>query len=168
MIICTVGKIKSGKSKLADIIQEVLNIPIIEVSSLVKQFAMSKVRKDLQLEKENHKNNPNWLYDKIKEKIECNCIVSGIREQYLLDQLKKDFENEQIIVIAAQISNEERQRRAMILNNKTKQEFLDDELRDNEFDIDKLITEAHYSINTELSLEATTNSLHNLINELKI
>lgn len=163
MIICTIGKLKSGKSKLADILHDATEYPMIEVSRLVKWFAHSGVRKDLQLEREKHKDNPNWLYDEVKGLIAINTIVSGIREKYLLDQLRKDFGDQEIVVIAAEISDKERQRRAAAIDKKTEQEFLEDDERDKQFDIDELIANADYKINTERPLPETEVTLLKLL-----
>lgn len=169
MIVCTVGKIKSGKTEVAKMIREHTGFPLIEISSIVKQFAGSNVnRKELQLEKNKHKD-PDWLYNRVKDQVvkARDCIVSGIREMHLLNRLREDFKP--IIIIAAILDEEERKRRYILKSNKTEENFIEDDSRDSTlFDINDLIKEAHLVINTELPIEVTNKSISELAKFLNL
>jgi len=154
MIICVVGKNKSGKSKVAEWIQEYTKFPLVEVSTLVKKFANSNVRKDLQLEKNKHQDDPDWLFREIRKEIHTdNCIVSGIRELSILEKLQQAFK--EVVVIAAIVDDEVREERGSIIAEKV-EEFIEDEKRDQElFDLDVLIAKAEATIDTSAEAEDT-------------
>ena len=113
MIICVLGYPGSGKSVLAKEICKVLNMPLVEVSEFVKIAAGNKdghKRRDLQnLQKDElEKQNPDWLWTPIDTRLRLlggHCVLSGIREPYLLHKLLQNFSDEFIIGLEVSLFN---------------------------------------------------------------
>lgn len=113
MIICVLGYPGSGKTVLAKEVCKVLNMPLVEVSEFVKVAAGNKdghKRRDLQnlqkdeLEKQNH----DWLWTPIHTRLlelEGHCVLSGIREPYLLHKLLQAFSDVFIIGLEVNLFN---------------------------------------------------------------
>lgn len=178
MIICVVGRLRSGKSVITGTIAEATEYPVVEVSDIVKRIAGVKVkptdksvREKLQLEKDKHKDNKDWLYSEIKKEVESldpgcppNIIVSGIREVYLLQQLEKDFG--ELLVIGIMISDKIRMQRAKEMDGHTEEQFLKDEERDVKIGIVEVMKEVDFWIDTERPLEETKKSIKTLFSKI--
>lgn len=94
MIIVLVGRLGSGKSKLAKYLVESLdfrNFHFIEVSDLVKEIIQSQNRSSLVRESLHRKQeDPMWLAEPLRQKLVAhkNWVVSGVRELVLLDTIR--------------------------------------------------------------------------------
>lgn len=96
MIIVVLGRAGSGKSVVSKHISNLLDIPLIETSDVVK-FVLDKQksrgidRGAVNLEKDaREKENPDWLWEYLGDAItDCSgsCVVSGLREPYLLHKI---------------------------------------------------------------------------------
>ena len=152
MIICVVAKMGAGKGLIAKVIANFFSIPVIEVSDIVREVSNSVDRKILQLEAKKHKD-PMWLYRRLKEKISGSCVVSGIREPFLLKQLQKDFGKENIKVTKIEIYDKRRRERLSKRDNKSIEQVIEDEKRDEALGISEVLDAAKYSIDTNGSVE---------------
>lgn len=154
-MIIIVGKNRSGKSTVAKKLVEKTSWPIIEVSNIVKVISGQKTREALQLEIEKHTKDPDWLYRELKKEIDSiidaganYIIVSGVREQYLLQRMKEDGLSVKVIGIL--IADSERRRRTIELDKKSIEEFERDESRDKElFNLNDLLELSDYQVSTE-------------------
>ncbi len=98
MIIVVVGRAGSGKTVAAKEICKVTGLPLVETSDIVRSITKGIKRQEMNLVK--HKleaDNSDWLWDAMRDAIvdvgqgpERNCIISGIREPYLLHKLLND------------------------------------------------------------------------------
>jgi len=167
MIICVVAKMGGGKGFVAKALGKELSLPVIEVSDIVKRISNASARKDLQLELNNHKDNPNWLYDEIKKEIDGDCLISGIREPFLLDQLEKDFGKENIKVTKVMISDKRRRERLVERDKKSLEEIIGEEKKDEGLGINETLERGQYSISSEGEYEDTANEIFTLCNKLR-
>ena len=155
MIICVVAKMGGGKGLIATVLANSLAIPVIEVSDIVREVTGSTEREILQLEAEKQKD-PMWLYKKLKAKINGDCVVSGIREPFLLEQLQKDFGKENIQVTKIKICDKRRRERLMKRDSKSIEQIFKEEKGDEKLGIDEVLKTATYSVDTNGSLERST------------
>jgi len=161
MIICVVAMMGGGKGLVAKELAKALGFPVFEVSDIVREVTNSKDRKTLQLETENQED-PMWLYKKIKAKIDGNCVISGIRESFLIEELQKDFGKENITVTKIEICDKSRRERLMGRDNKSLEEILSDEKRDEKLGIVETLTLAEYFVDTNGSMEESTEQTKSL------
>lgn len=154
-VLIIVGKNRSGKSTIAKFLIKKTSWPIIEISDIVKRVSGQKAREALQMEKQKHINDPDWLYREVSGEIRKNIgnvIIAGVREQYLIKRMKEDLFD--VKVVGAVVSDQERRRRTVELDKKSEEEFYKEEMRDKTlFDLDSLISSADFQISTEKSLE---------------
>lgn len=173
-IVTIVGKNRSGKSTVAKKLIEKTSWPTIEVSDIVKKISGQKTREALQLEKEKHAKDPDWLYRELKKEIDRiasaganNIVVSGVREQYLIQRMKEDGSN--VKVIGVSIADSERRRRTVELDKKSIEEFEKDESRDKElFNLDDLLKSSDYQVSTETSLEDMEDGVEKVLKQLEL
>lgn len=98
MIIVVVGRAGSGKTAAAREICKLTGLPLIETSDVVRSITKGTRRQNMNLVKDNlEAKNPDWLWDVMRDTIldvgegpERSCVISGIREPYLLHKLLND------------------------------------------------------------------------------
>jgi dephospho-CoA kinase len=98
MIIVVVGRAGSGKTVAAREICRMTGLPLIETSDIVRSITKGTRRQNMNLVKDDlEAKNPDWLWNAMKDAIfnvgegpKCSCVISGIREPYLLYRLLND------------------------------------------------------------------------------
>lgn len=98
MIIVVIGRAGSGKTVAAKEICTLTGFPLVETSDVVRSITKGRKRQEMNLIKhELESNSPDWLWNAMRDAIvdaglgpERNCVVSGIREPYLLHKLLND------------------------------------------------------------------------------
>lgn len=97
MIIVVVGRAGSGKTVAAKEICKLTGLPLVETSDVVRSITKGRKRQEMNLIKhELEDKDPNWLWNAMKEAIfrgrdaERSCVVSGVREPYLLHKILTD------------------------------------------------------------------------------
>lgn len=98
MIIAVIGRAGTGKTVASKVIHEYLAWPLIETSDVVSSITKGTARQSMNLNKyELERKDPDWLWKVMKAHItgigqglQRNCIVSGIREPYLLFKLLEE------------------------------------------------------------------------------
>lgn len=115
LIISITGKLCCGKSTIAQYISQHTLFPTVDVGHVVRDLhqrrtsvTVNKTKREvLQKERDNY-TNPDWLWNALFEKI-CSlyprhngCIITGIREPYLLYQL---FDRYQVKCITVEVSD---------------------------------------------------------------
>ena len=98
MIVVVIGRAGTGKTVASKVIHEYLAWPLIETSDVVRSITKGTARQTMNLNKyELEREDPDWLWRAMKETIvslgqglQRNCIISGIREPYLLYKLLEE------------------------------------------------------------------------------
>lgn len=105
MIICVIGKAGSGKTTVGRVISEYTVLPLIEVSDFLKQITGGTQRHEMNLNRHVFEaENPNWLWDHIEQAIndhDGDCVISGVREPYLLHKILQLYEEVHILGVEA-------------------------------------------------------------------
>lgn len=97
MIIVVVGRAGSGKTVAAKEICKLTGFPLVEASDVVRSITKGRKRQEMNLKKyELEDKDPDWLWRVMREEIlrgrdhARSCVVSGIREPYLLHKILTD------------------------------------------------------------------------------
>jgi dephospho-CoA kinase len=98
MIIAVIGRAGTGKTVASKVIHEYLGWPLVETSDVVRSITKGTVRQSMNLNKyELEREDPDWLWKAMKDNVinvsegfQRNCIISGIREPYLLFKLLEE------------------------------------------------------------------------------
>ena len=106
MIICVIGKAGSGKTTVAKIICEYTDTPLVEVSDFLKQITGGTKRHEMNLNRHVlEKSDPDWLWSYIDQALirhsRSGCVLSGIREPYLLHKTLQRYEEVKIVGVEA-------------------------------------------------------------------
>jgi cytidylate kinase len=98
MIIVILGRAGSGKTVLAKEVSRMTGFPLIEMSTIVQRVLRSSKEENrghVNLNKDSQeKKDPDWLWREVKrhmvdygQGVFRSCVISGIREPYLLHKL---------------------------------------------------------------------------------
>jgi len=115
MKIVVIGRAGSGKTAVAEEICKLTNLPLIEVSSIVQslQKTSKENRGQINLNKDQReKEDPDWLWREVSRHIldygkglDRSCVISGIREPYLLHKIRELKEDMFIIGLEVSLFN---------------------------------------------------------------
>ncbi len=105
MIVCVIGRAGSGKTTAAKIVCELTDMPLVEMSDFLKHITGGSERHEMNLNKDQfEKDNPDWLWQHVEKALDSHdgdCVLSGIREPYLLHKVLQRYEDVHIIGVNA-------------------------------------------------------------------
>lgn len=110
MLIVVLGRAGSGKTTAAKKVSELTELPLLEMSDFLKRASGAKDKRSnwRQLHTEMYKHqdrDPDWLWRRVHEALldhSGNCVLSGIREPYLLHKAITEFPD--VLVISIETS----------------------------------------------------------------
>jgi len=170
MLIVVIGRAGSGKTTISKEVCKLTDLPLVEMSTIVQnlQQRSKEQRGQININKDQReKQNPDWLWCEVYQEIvkvgkgsDKSCIISGIREPYLLykiRELKSD-----VFVIGLEVSLFNRYSRLCArdgfmgvkdfrsIDNGTKEK--DGYVGDNELGLDITLTGCDVIVNANASL----------------
>lgn len=104
MIVVVIGRAGTGKTVVSKEICKLTGLPLIETSDFLKAITGGKQRCEMNLSKDQfEKDDPDWLWKHMESRIRevGNCVVSGIREPYLLHKLLTVFDDVNVVGLEA-------------------------------------------------------------------
>jgi len=181
MIIVVVGRAGSGKTAVAKEICKLMDLPLVEMSTIVQNFLKAskehrgEINKDIA---DHEKQDPDWLWKEVEREIikvgkgaGRHCVLSGIREPYLLHKIRQ-WKWTDVCVVGLEVSEFNRYSRLCNrdgfvsvkefkkIDNGTKEK--DGYVGDNELGIDITLTGCNFMVNANGTLEEVRNSISKL------
>lgn len=109
MLIVVLGRAGSGKTTAAKKVSELTDLPLLEMSDFLQNISGAKDKRenwsDLHNEMYKHQDNDHdWLWRRIHSALlshNGNCVLSGIREPYLLHKAISEFSDVLVIGVEA-------------------------------------------------------------------
>lgn len=106
IIICVIGKAASGKTTVARFVAECTEMPLVEMSDFLKKITGGTERYEMNLNRHVlEAENPDWLWNHVDQALQqyknTGCVLSGIREPYLLHKVLQRYEDVYVVGVEA-------------------------------------------------------------------
>ena len=177
MIIVVIGRAGSGKTTYSKEICKMTEMPLVEMSTIVQNLTEGSKTSRGQINTntdQRAKNDPDWLWNPVHKALQqhnCHCVLSGIREPYLLHKIKAL--KQETLVLGLEVSLFHRYSRLCFrdgffsvkefrnIDTGTKEK--DGYVGDNELGIDITLTGCDVMIDGNKSLEEVKREIESLL-----
>ena len=182
MIIVVVGRAGSGKTVVSKEVCKLMDLPLVEMSTIVQSFLKASKEQRGQINKDTavrEKQDPDWLWKLVCDTLQqhnFHCVLSGIREPYLLHKIRQL--KQEVCVVGLEVSLFNRYSRLCnrdgfmsvkdfrSIDNGTKEK--DGYVGDNELGIDITLTGCDFIVDANGTLEEVRHSIESTLMTKKI